>query len=115
LLKGRKTGVIDIKRFSLKVETHHIYTFTIENNTYIGTVLFAAQKDGYKTYELGIFAEAIYHFLEKNYAEQYIIHPSFIKVIDVMTHEIIDYQMILDSIIPSLIIPTIEKIKSFEN
>lgn len=115
LLKERKSGVIDINGFSLKVETHHIYTFTIENKTYIGAVLFAAQKDGYKQYELGIFAEAIFNFLEKNYTEQYIVHPSFIKVVDVMTHEIINYQMILDSIIPSLIIPTIEKIKSLKN
>ncbi|MCE3074655.1 hypothetical protein [Chryseobacterium gwangjuense] len=113
LSKVRKSGVIDIKGFSLKVETHHIYTFNIEDKNYLGALLFAAQKDGYKPYELGVFAEAIFMFLENNYSEKYIISPSFMKVIDVMTHEIVDYQMVLDGKFPSLIISIIEDIKSF--
>ncbi|WP_294332615.1 hypothetical protein [uncultured Chryseobacterium sp.] len=113
LLKVRKNGVIDVNGLDLKVETHHIYAFDSDNKTYLGAVLFAVQKGGYKLDELGIFAEAIFTFLVKNYSEKYIIDPSFIKVIDVMTHEIVDYQMIADGTVASLLNVTVEDIKTF--
>lgn len=113
LSKVRKSGVIDVKGLNIKVETHHIYTWNFDDKDFVGAVLFAAQKDGYKPEELGVFTEAIYTFLQNNYADKYSVSPSFVKVVDVMTNEIIDYQMIIDKKIPSLIMSTIEDFKSF--
>ncbi|AZA97715.1 hypothetical protein EG353_20230 [Chryseobacterium shandongense] len=109
----RKSGVIDVKGLSLKVETHHIYTWNIDDKDFVGAILFAVQKDGYKPNELGVFTEAINTFLQYNYADKYIVSPTFVKVVDVMTNEIIDYQMILDKKIPSLIMSSIEDFKRF--
>lgn len=113
LSKVRKNGVIDVKGLSLKVETHHIYTWTLDDKDFVGAILFAAKKDGYNINELGIFAEAINTFLQYNYADKYIVSPSFVKVVDVITNEIIDYQMILDKKILSLMMSSIEDFKSF--
>ena len=115
LSKARKSGVIEIAALSLKVEIHHIYTFTVDDKEYLGALLFAAQKDGYQQSELGVFAEAIFNFLTANYSSKYIIHPSFIKVVGVMTRVIVDYQMVLDDLLPSIILPIIENIKTFSN
>ncbi|MFC4163852.1 hypothetical protein ACFOWU_09315 [Epilithonimonas zeae] len=115
LSKARKSGVIEIAALSLKVEIHHIYTFTVDDKEYLGALLFAAQKDGYQQSELGVFAEAIFNFLTANYSSKYIIHPSFIKVVGVMTRVIVDYQMVLDDLLPSIILPIIENIKTFNN
>ncbi|KUJ50915.1 hypothetical protein [Chryseobacterium sp. JAH] len=115
LSKARKSGVIEIAALSLKVETHHIYTFSIDEKEYLGALLFAAQKEGYQPSELGIFAEAIFNFLDANYGSKYIIHPSFVKVVGVMTHGIVDYQMVLDGDLPSIILPIIENIKNLNN
>lgn len=106
--KARKSGIIEIATLNLKVETHHIYTFIVDGKEYLGTLLFAAQKDGYNFSELGIFAEAIFNFLEANYSPKYIVHPSYVKVVGVMTQGIVDYQMILNKTIPSLIISSIK-------
>ncbi|WP_374443028.1 hypothetical protein [Epilithonimonas sp.] len=115
LTKVRKSGVIEIAALSLKVETHHIYTFNVDNKQYLGALLFAAQKDGYQPSELGIFAEAIFNFLEANYNSKYIIHPSYVKVVGVMTQSIVDYQMILNKTIPSLIVSSIQDFNTVLN
>lgn len=60
LSKARKSGIIEIAALSLKVEIHHLYTFTVDDKEYLGALLFAAQKDGYQQSELGVFAEAIF-------------------------------------------------------
>lgn len=115
LSKARKSGVIEIAALSLKVETHHIYTFTVDDKEYLGALLFAAQKDGYQPSELGVFTEAIFNFLIANYSPKYIVHPSFIKVVGVMTREIVDYQMVLDGELSSIILPIIENMKIINN
>lgn len=115
LSKARKSGIIEIAALSLKVEIHHLYTFTVDDKEYLGALLFAAQKDGYQQSELGVFAEAIFNFLTANYSSKYIIHPSFIKVVGVMTRVIVDCQMVLDDLVPSIILPIIENIKTFNN
>jgi len=115
LSKARKSGIIEIAFLSVKVETHHIYTFIVDEKEYLGALLFAAQKDGYQPSELGVFAEAIYNFLETNYSSKYIIHPSYVRVVGVMTSIIVDYQMVLDGELPSIILPIIENVKEHTN
>lgn len=108
-----KKGVIELHRLNIKVETHNIYTFEDNNHPSMGSVFFAAKIKGYKTVELGIFAEAIYNYLQLNHSDKYNIQPKYIQVIDVMTQEIVDYQMILDGKLPALLTPSIEEMRDF--
>lgn len=109
-----KRGVIELNRLNIKVETHNIYTFEDGDESCMGSVFFAAKIKGYKTVELGIFTEAIYNYLTLNHSDKYSIHPKYITVIDVMTQNIVDYQMILDGKLPALLLPSIEEIRDFQ-
>lgn len=108
-----KKGVIELNKLNIKVETHNIYTFEDDNHSNMGSVFFAAKIKGYKSIELGIFAEAIYNYLQVNHSGKYNIQPKYIKVIDVMTQEIVDYQMVLDGKLPALLISSIDEMRDF--
>lgn len=112
--KFGKRGVIELHRLNLKVETHNIYTFEDNDEPCMGSLFFAAKIKGYKTVELGIFAEAIYNYLNLNHSDKHYIDPKYITVIDVMTQEIVDYQMILDGKLPALLTSSIEEMRDFQ-
>jgi len=110
LEKTRKKGVLIIKDFSIKVLLHQIYSFENEKGLSLGCVLFLAKLDAYKPHELGMFAEAVYNFLDSNYSNRYYVSSKDIRIVDVMTNTNIDYQMVIDGRIPSLLTSTLDEI-----
>jgi|GEM_PF-1016437 len=116
LEKSRKKGVLTIKDFPIKVLLHQIYSFdNREGIKSIGCVLFLAKLETYKPHELGIFAEAVFNFLKCNYSDKYLISAEDIRIVDVMTNVNINYQMVLDGEIPSLLINTLDEIITLKN
>ncbi len=114
--KGRKKGIIEIKNLPIKILLHQVYSFRNENDEdSLGCVLFLAKLDNYKPHELGIFAEAVYKFLKDNYSDKYFISPKDIRIIDVMSTVNINYQMVLDKKIPSLLSSTLDEIIKLKN
>ena len=116
LEKLRKKGVLSMQGLPVKVLLHQLYSFeNEEGNDSLGCVLFLAKLQPYQPTELGIFAEAVFNFLNANYAEKFTISPEDIRILDVMTGTKISYQNVLDGAVPSLLSSTLDEIVKLKN
>lgn len=116
LEKSRKKGILTIKNFPIKILLHQIYSFENRDGiNCIGCVLFLAKLDAYKPHELGMFAETVFTFLEDNYGNNYSISAENIRIVDVMTSTDINYQMVIDGELPSLLTSTLDEILKLRN
>ena len=62
-----------------------------------------------------MFAESVYSFLDLNYSDRYFISSRDVRIVDVMTNVSIDYQMVIDGEIPSLLLSTLDDIIKLKN
>lgn len=111
LNKTSKKGTIEINDVPVQVKPGQIYSFNYEGDNYVGAVWFVAKLAGFGKSELGIFAEALFIYLSANFEESHRINPANCLIIDVLSKEEVNYQMIVDKEIPTLLFETLENIK----
>ncbi|GAB3848591.1 hypothetical protein GCM10028822_11710 [Hymenobacter terrigena] len=111
LNKDSKKAIIEIADVPVQITPAQVYSYDDGNNRYVGAIWFLAKLEGFKNGELGIFAEALQIYLTHNFRTKYQIKPEDCLVVDVLSKEEVDYRMVVDKEIPSLLYPTLERIK----
>lgn len=111
LKKPSDKSLIDIKGYPVQARPHHVFSFSEKGSDEIGAVWFIAKLDGYKKSELGMFADILFRYLEKNYSKNFYINPKYCVAIDVVNGKEVSYEDIKKGKVPILIESTIEEIK----
>lgn len=110
--KNSKKAIIDINGLPVQITPSQVYSFEEEENSYVGAIWFLAKLEGFKKEELGIFAEALHIYLAANFGDGHHISAKNCLIVDVLNREEVNYQMIVDAEIPSLLLATLESIKN---
>jgi len=110
--KNSKKAVIDISGLPVQLTPSQVYSFDDGEEKCVGAIWFLAKLEGFKKEELGIFAEALHIYLSANFENSHRISAQNCLIIDVLNKEEVNYQMIVDGEIPSLLFATLENIKS---
>lgn len=111
LNKTSKKAIIEIDDIPVQITPSQVFSFEEEDKRYVGAVWFLAKLKNFKKPELGVFAEALHIYLDSNFEKDYRISPKNCLVVDVLSMEEINYQMLLDGEIPSLLRETLQNIK----
>jgi len=109
--KYKKKSIIYIDTIPVQITPSQIYSFTKNNQKYIGAIWFVAKLDGYKKEELGMFAEALFIYLNNNFDTTYEISLKNCLVVDVIEQQEINYKMLVDKKIPAVLNTTLDLIK----
>ncbi|WP_133271084.1 hypothetical protein [Hymenobacter radiodurans] len=112
LSKNSKKAIIDISNLPVQITPSQVYSFEEKENNYVGAIWFLAKLEGFKKEELGIFAEALHIYMVANFGNNHHVSAKNCLIVDVLNKVEINYQMIVDEEIPSLLFATLESIKS---
>ena len=112
LSKTSKKAIIDISNVPVQITPAQVYSFDEGEKKYVGAIWFLAKLEGFKKAELGIFAEALHIYLTANFGDNHHISAKNCLIVDVLHQEEVNYQMIVDEEIPSLLLSTLESIKN---
>lgn len=104
-------SLLDINGLPIESKPCHIYTFSENNSEEIGGIWFVAKLNGFKKSELGMFADILYRYLEKNYSKDYYVNPDYCVAIDLFKGQEIKYSEIKSGNFPILIDSTIAELK----
>jgi hypothetical protein len=111
LNKTSKKAIIEIDDIPVQITPSQVFAFVEDGDRYVGAIWFLAKLKNFKKPELGVFAEALHIYLTSNFEKDYQISPKNCLVIDVLSREEINYQMLLDEEIPALLRETLQNIK----
>ena len=112
LSRNSKKAIIDISGIPVQITPSQVYSFEEGEDRYVGAIWFLAKLEGFKKPELGIFAEALHIYLSANFEHSHQVSAKNCLIVDVLNKEEVNYQMIVDSEIPSLLFETLEIIKN---
>lgn len=110
--RSSKKAIIEISGVPVQITPSQVYSFEVGEDKYVGAIWFLAKLEGFKKPELGIFAEALHIYLSANFANGYHVSAQNCLIVDVLNKEEVNYQMIVDKEIPSLLFETLESIKN---
>jgi len=113
LKQPNNISLLQIHGLPIESKPRFIFTFNRQNDKEIGGIWFVAKLKGYKPYELGMFAEMIFKYLEKNHSDDYFVNTNYCIALDVTDCKSINYQEVVDGKVPSLIESTIDEFKKF--
>jgi len=108
---NHKVQIID--GFPLYIKPTIVFSFDRENKKEIGALWLVPQINGFKKSELGIFCEALYRFLLKNYGENFIISADFCIAIDTFNALSVCYRDLQNGDIPYLLETTLSEMANF--
>lgn len=109
--KHKKKSIIYIDAIPVQITPSQIYSFEKNNKKHIGAIWFVAKLDRYKKEELGMFAEALFIYLNNNFDTTYEISPKNCLVVDVIEQQEISYKMLIDEEVPVILKTTLDIIK----
>ena len=107
----RDYKIVNVTEFPLYINPNFVFSFKENDIIEIGAVWFIAKLDGFKKSELGMFCEALYRFLLKNYSTNYKISHQYCIAIDICNTQKTSYSDLINGDIPFLIENTLKEIK----
>lgn len=114
LSKTNNKSIIYIETIPVQILPNQIFSYEKTGIEYLGAVWFVAKLEQYTKEELGLFAEALYIYLSNNYNEQYMISTENCLVIDVLYKIEVNYKMVIDLKIPSILNSTLDEINKIK-
>lgn len=111
LNKVSKKSIIEIDKVPVQVLPTQIFKFEKDGIDFVGGIWFVAKLERYKNHELGIFSEVLYNYLILNFGNNYAVSPEFCTIVDVLNQVEVNYRMIMDNTITSLLRPTLKSIR----
>ena len=109
--KISKKSIIEINKVPVQILPNQIFTFTKNKIEYVGAIWFIAILDRYNKTELGIYAETLFNYLKANFSKKYSVSPNECLVVDVLNIDEVNYQMIIDKKIPTILKETLKSIR----
>lgn len=110
---SKPRNVLLVKKVPLRVNPHHIFRFTENEDHKIGSIWFMTQLTGFKATDLGIYAESLYKYVSLLYSNEYQIDPKYCTVVDVSGKESLNYQQILSGKVPRLFDKTVDVLNKY--
>ncbi|MFP9117709.1 hypothetical protein ACLI08_07970 [Flavobacterium sp. RNTU_13] len=104
--------ILVVDGIPLYIKPTIVFSFERNGKKEIGALWLVPQVDGFKKIELGIFCEALYRFLLKNYSENFQISEDYCITIDTFNAQSITYKDLSNGDIKFLLDLTISEIKS---
>ena len=111
LSKPRNGSVILINELPIRILPSQIFSFEKDNIKYIGGIWFVAKKGGFSREELATFSEAMYIYISKNFGNEYRISEENCRTIDMINRIEINYNMVMNKEISSLLKKIIKELK----
>ena len=105
-------ALLDINGLPIEAKPSHVFSFSENGSEEVGAVWFVAKKGGFHLYDLGMFADMIYRYLDTCYSKEYFVNTSFCIAVDVFSGKVVRYKDIENGTIPSLIDTTIEQMNN---
>ncbi len=107
----KKDSILRIKELEIKVNPNYIFKFKKDETKVIGAIWFIAKIDGFKKEELGMFADALYRYLEFYYSEKYVIDPKYCIAVDLVNGSDINYSQVTKSETPKILDSILDEIR----
>lgn len=111
LTKITKRVIIEIEQVPVQIEPSQVFYVEEDGTKRAGAIWFVAQLTGFSNPDLGMFAECLYIHLDKILDDQYEIEPKYCLVVEAVKNTAVNYQMILDEEVPSLLSSTLAEIR----
>lgn len=112
LKKPEENSILKINGLPIQIRPSHVFSFEVEGFNKIGAIWFIAKKDGFKTSELGLFAEALKEYLDKYYSKKFVIEGKYCIAVDVFNIKETNFLEIQQGDVPSLLKKTINSLKN---
>jgi hypothetical protein len=109
LKKNNENSIVELYGLKILAKPQHIFTFHKDGIQQIAGIWFTAQKDGYRTEELGMFCELLFRYLEDTKADDSEINPDFGIALDVFNNIEIRYSQMQGSRFEGLLNSTVEE------
>lgn len=103
--------ILTINGFPLYINPSLMFSFDENDKSLIGAIWLIPQLNGFTKSELGMFCEALYKFLIKNYSDKYQISEDFCAAVDTFNAQKVTYKELLNSDFSFLIEKTLTEIK----
>lgn len=111
-LKKHKTdSILTIKELQVEATPHHVFTFKRNDVDHIGAIWFIAKLDGFKSDELGMFADALYRYLDSGFSKDYRLDSKYCIAVDVFNSSMVSYSQLEKGNIPRILDQTLSEIK----
>lgn len=104
--------MIEISGFPVQAWPTTVFSFKENGEIFIGSVWFVTNKDPFKDSELGMYAEMLYRFLSKWYSSKFKVNPSYCIAVEPKRGTHVDYKMIEDGKVISILDKTLLEIKN---
>lgn len=110
LSKTNHKSIIYIDTIPVQILPNQIYSYLNDGIESLGAIWFVAKLVQYTKEELGLFSEALYIYLTNNSDNKFNISPEYCLVVDVLYKKEVNYKMLLDGEITSILNSTLEEI-----
>lgn len=104
----KKTAPLLIRDLFVLALPNLVFNYNNEGKTEAGAIWFAAQKNGYRSSELNVFAELTYRYALSHFGKKSIVNPANCIVVDVKTGSIQRYSDALQLKSTSYVIPILK-------
>ncbi|TLX72613.1 hypothetical protein E9993_17405 [Labilibacter sediminis] len=108
--KHKSDFLLDISGLQVQALPHHVFTFKNDDEE-IGAIWFIAKLEGYNKYELAMFTDILYRYMNQTYSKNYKINSDFCIAVDVVNVINLSYTQIMEEKIPLRLDLTIDEIK----
>ena len=107
LFKPKFKSIIEMNGLPIQINPSHVYTYGQKQNESIGAIWFITWLEGFKSSDLGIYAEALYRYLKHHYSKEHIMNPSACIIVDAPNANAISYKDVVDGKITSVLDKTL--------
>jgi hypothetical protein len=111
LTRANKKVIVEIESVPVQISPSQVFYFEEDGIEKVGAIWFIAQLGGFAEPDLGIFAECLYIHLSHLFKDKYQVEARNCVVVEVVKNTEVNYQMILDNEIPSLLSSVLKDIR----
>ena len=113
LKKTDDQSILQIRNIPIKVDPHHVFNFSLNEEKEIGAVWFITIKNGLTRSEIAMFTDVIYRYLYQHYAQHYKINPNYCIAVDVDKVQWLSYNNNLNQEVISKLEDSIDEFKKY--
>ena len=111
LSKTNAKTILEINTIPVQIIPSQIFSFDSKGEKSVGAVWFVAKLNGYSTEELGMFAEALFIYLNKNFDKKFKVNAESCIVVDVLDKQEVRYNDLIIKKVPKILDSTLGLIK----
>lgn len=113
LSKPKEKSIFKIKDIPVQVLPQYVFTFKENDISKIGAIWFIAKIKGYSIEEIGLFADALYRYLNLNYSKDFEINSNYCVAFDVSSLQEVRYSTVENNSIVTLLDSVMDILKPF--